>query len=175
MTRKNLGMIYGLGVHTIDQIISLLGTPNTINYDVRSLFNPGEGDDYMDLDFFYGNMKAIIKTSFIVKSDYPRFIVHGRKGSFIKVPLGHQSAIKDGPGPVKIDFEVEHEENWGKLSYIDDSGVEHNETVKTEIKDYGIIYDGLYESIFNGKEKPVTDEEILAVTRILQEATAARR
>lgn len=175
MNYKGFGMIYGLGVHTIDQIISLLGTPDRINYDVRSLFHPGEADDYMDLDFFYGKMKAIIKTSFVVKTDYPRFIVHGTKGSFIKAAMGHQSSIKDGPGPVQIPFEVEPEENWGKLSYIDDEGIEHNEAVQTEIGDYGIIYDRLYESIFNSKEKPVTDEEIFTVTKILEEATKASK
>lgn len=175
ITRVGLGMIYGLGVHTIDQMISLCGVPNSLHYDIRSLFAPGQSDDYMDIDMHYENYKAIVKTSFIVKTDYPRFIVHGKKGSFIKAAMGHQSAIKPVPGPVKISFEVEHEESWGKLSYIDAAGVEHNETVQTEVGDYGIIYDGLYESIFNGKEKPVTDVEILAVMRILEEALAARR
>ena len=39
-------------------------------------------------------MKAIVKTSYYVKLDYPRFIVHGRKGSFLMPQLGHQSALK---------------------------------------------------------------------------------
>lgn len=172
---KGLGMLQGLAVHTIDQVVSLFGTPESLHYDVRSLFHPGEADDYCDIDFYYGNFKAIVKVSYLVKIDYPRFIVHGRKGSFTKAPMGHQSAIKDGPGPVEIPFEVEDETNWGILSYIDNNGVEHNEKVQTEIRDYGKIYDGLYESIFNGKEKPVKDEETLAVTRIIKEALEARK
>ena len=33
---------------------------------------------------FYGDLKAIVKTSHLVKIDYQKFIVHGKKGSFIK-------------------------------------------------------------------------------------------
>ena len=36
-------------------------------------------DDYYDFDFFYDGFKAIVKTSYYVKLDYPRFIVHGKK------------------------------------------------------------------------------------------------
>lgn len=173
--RKGFGMVFGLGVHTIDQIISLCGIPTNMHYDVRSLVFPGEADDYIDIDFYYKHCKAVVKSCQIVKIDYPRFIVHGKRGSFIKPPMGHQSAIKDTSLPVKISFEVENKDNWGKLSYIDDKGIEHNETVPTEVGDYGRIYDGIYESIFNGKEKPVTDEQILTVMRILEDAVAATK
>lgn len=172
---KGLGMIYGLAVHTIDQIISLCGVPEKLHYDIRSIAFPGEADDYIDIDFHYGSYKAIVKTCCAVKIDYPRFIVHGKKGSFIKAGMGHQSSIKPVPGPVHISFEVENEDNWGQLSYFDRDGVEHNEKVPTEVGDYGILYDGLYKSIMNGEEKPVKDEETIAVMKILEEAAAARR
>ena len=68
------GAFYGLGVHTMDQIISLFGRP-------RNKANP---DDTFEAQLFYGDLKAIVKTSHLVKIDYPKFIVHGKKGSFIK-------------------------------------------------------------------------------------------
>jgi predicted dehydrogenase len=39
---------------------------------------------------FYGDLKAIVKTSHLVKIDYPKFIVHGTKGSFIKYGIDQQ-------------------------------------------------------------------------------------
>lgn len=33
------GAFYGLGVHTMDQIISLFGRPDHVAYDIRSLRN----------------------------------------------------------------------------------------------------------------------------------------
>lgn len=43
--------------------------------------------------------------------------------------------------------------------------------VPVEIQDYGMIYDNLYEVIFNHGEKIVADEEVLEVLRILEKAT----
>lgn len=169
------GILYGLAVHPIDQIIGQFGKPKKVVYDCRSFDHPGESDDYYDIDFFYDRMKAIVKTSYYVKLDYPRFIVHGRKGSFLMPALGHQSAQKAKPGPVEISFEPLPEDKWGTLSYIDENGQDITKKVPTEIQDYGLIYDNLYDVIFNGGEKVVKDEEVIEVLRIIEEATKAAK
>ena len=169
--RKGLGMLYGLQVHPIDQIVGEFGVPDKVVYDCRSYDNLGNSDDYSDIDLFYGKMKAIVKTSFYVKLEYPRFIVHGRKGSFIMPQLGHQSALKAKPGPVEISFEPLPEKYWGTLCYVDENGEDVTKKVPVEIQDYGMIYDNLYEVIFNHGEKIVADEEVLEVLRILEQAT----
>jgi len=43
--------------------------------------------------------------------------------------------------------------------------------VPTEIGDYGIIYDNLYDAIFNHGEKIIKDEEVIEVLTIIEEAT----
>ncbi len=43
-----------------------------------------------EAQLFYGDLKAIVKTSHLVKIDYPKFIVHGKKGSFIKYGIDQQ-------------------------------------------------------------------------------------
>ena len=70
------GAFYGLGVHTMDQIISLFGRPDHVAYDIRSLRNKANPDDTFEAQLFYGDLKAIVKTSHLVKLPYPRFIVH---------------------------------------------------------------------------------------------------
>ena len=169
------GILYGLAVHPIDQIIGQFGKPKKVVYDCRSFDHPGESDDYYDIDFFYDRMKAIVKTSYYVKLDNPRFIVHGRKGSFLMPALGHQSAQKAKPGPVEISFDPLPEDKWGTLSYIDENGQDITKKVPTEIQDYGLIYDNLYDVIFNGGEKVVKDEEVIEVLRIIEEATKAAK
>ena len=169
------GILYGLAVHPIDQIIGQFGKPKKVVYDCSSFDHPGESDDYYDIDFFYDRMKAIVKTSYYVKLDYPRFIVHGRKGSFLMPALGHQSAQKAKPGPVEISFEPLPEDKWGTLSYIDENGQDITKKVPTEIQDYGLIYDNLYDVIFNGGEKVVKDEEVIEVLSIIEEATKAAK
>lgn len=168
---KGFGILYGLAVHPIDQIIGQFGKPNKVVYDCRSFDHPGESDDYYDIDFFYDHMKAIVKTSYYVKLDYPRFIVHGRKGSFLMPALGHQSALANKPGPVEISFDPLPEDKWGTLSYIDEKGQDITKKVPTEIQDYGIIYDNLYDVIFNAQPKIVKDEEVIEVLKIIEKAT----
>ena len=169
---KGYGILYGLAVHPIDQIIGQFGQPKKVVYDCRSIDNPGFADDYYDIDFFYENgMKAIVKTSYYVKLDYPRFIVHGKKGSFLMPSLGHQSSLKPKPGPIEISFDPLPEDKWGTLSYIDDQGNDITKKVPTEIGDYGIIYDNLYDAIFNHGEKIIKDEEVIEVLTIIEEAT----
>ncbi len=46
--------------------------------------------DTFEAQLFYGDLKAIVKTSHLVKIDYPKFIVHGKKGSFIKYGIDQQ-------------------------------------------------------------------------------------
>lgn len=173
--RVGMGILYGLAVHPIDQMIGQFGVPKKVVYDCRSFDHPGESDDYYNIDLFYDNMKAIVKTSYYVKLDYPRFIVHGRKGSFLMPQLGHQSALKAKPGPVEISFDPLPEDKWGTLSYIDDEGNDVTKKVPTEIQDYGLIYDNLYEVIFNNAEKVVKDQEVVAVLHIIEEATKAAK
>lgn len=168
---KGFGLLHGLAIHPVDQIISLLGVPDHTVMDVRSLWHPGEADDYYDFDFFYGNRKAIVKTSQSVLIEYPRFTVHGTKGSFVVWPLPHQSATKDDPKTrVKISMEPLPEATWGLLRYINENGEKCEERVPMEVQDYGKIYDNLYDVIFKGREKAVKDEEVIAVLEIVEEA-----
>lgn len=62
------GAFYGLGVHTMDQIISLFGRPDHVAYDIRSLRNKANPDDTFEAQLFYGDLKAIVKTSHLRKS-----------------------------------------------------------------------------------------------------------
>lgn len=173
--RQGFGMLYGLAVHPIDQIIGEFGVPKKVTYDCRSIDNPGLSDDYYDIDFFYDTFKAIVKTSFYVKLDYPRFIVHGKKGSFLMPSLGHNSAEKPKPGPISVSFDPLPEETWGTLSYIDNEGKDITMKVPTEICDYGIIYDKLHESIVSGSKKIISDDEVIAVLEIIEAATKAAK
>jgi len=47
--------------------------------------------------------------------------------------------------------------------------------VKSEVTDYGILYEKLYQSIKQKTEKPVKDEEVLAVLQILNDGVNAAK
>ncbi len=167
----HLGTLYNLGVHTVDQVISLFGIPDRTNLDVRSIHHPGVGDDYYDLEFFYGNCKASVNTSMCVLIDYPRFTLHGTKGSFTLPPVIHNSGKKKVVGRHVISTDPAPEDRWGTLVYVNDAGEKITEKVPVGCAHYERIYDNLIDAIENGAEKCIKDEEVVKVLEILEEAT----
>lgn len=165
------GTLYNLAVHTVDQIISLFGRPDRTVFDVRSIHHPGLGDDYYDLEFFYGNGKASVNTSMCVLIDYPRFTLHGTKGSFTLPPVIHNSGKKKTVGRHKVTKETAPEDRWGTLVYINDQGEKIEEKVPVYSAAYEKIYDNLVEAIQQGKEKCIKDDEVICVLELLEKAT----
>ena len=167
----HLGTLYNLGVHTIDQIISLWGMPDRVRYDVRSIHHPGVGDDYFDIDFFYGNCKATVSTQMCVQIDHPRFTLHGTNGSFTLPPVLHNSGKKKVVGRHQISTVPAPEERWGTLVYRNEAGEQVTEQVPVGCAHYERVYDSLVAAIETGAEKVIRDEEVIRVLEILEEAT----
>lgn len=167
----HLGTLYNLGVHTVDQMISLLGMPDSTHLDVRSIHHPGVGDDYYDLEFWYGNAKASVNTSMCVLIDYPRFIVHGTNGSFTLPPVIHNSGKKKVVGRHQISTQPAPEDRWGTLVYRNEAGENRTEKVPVGCAHYERIYDSIIGAIEGRCEKCVKDEEVIRVLEILEEAT----
>lgn len=171
---EHLGTLYNLGVHTTDQIISLLGIPDKVRYDVRSIHHPGVGDDYYDIEFFYGNSKASVNTSMCVLIDYPRFTLHGTNGSFTLPPVVHNSGKKKIIGRHVINTAPAPEDRWGTLVYMQ-NGEKVTEKNPVGCAHYEYIYENLINAIEHGGEKCIKDEEVIKVLEILEEATEAAK
>ncbi|EJH4504884.1 oxidoreductase [Cronobacter sakazakii] len=161
------GMFFGLGVHTMDQIISLFGRPDHVSYDIRSLRNKANPDDTFEAQLFYGDLKAIVKTSHYVKIDYPKFTVHGKKGSFIKYGIDQQeTSLKAGIMPGEPGFAAD--ESIGHLEYVNAQGETVREEIKPEEGDYGRVYDALYDTLVNGAPNYVRESDMLTNLEILE-------
>lgn len=169
------GTLYNLGVHTIDQVISIFGIPDRTHFDVRSIHHPGMADDYYDLEFYYGNSKATVNTSMCVLIDYPRFTVHGTRGSLTLPPAVHNSGKKKIVGRHVINTDPAPEDRWGTLVYMDESGEKREEKVQVGCTHYERIYDNLTAAIEQGAEKCIKDGEVIKVLEILEDATVAAR
>ena len=165
------GVFYGLGVHTMDQIISLFGRPQQVSYDIRHLRNKANPDDTFEAQLFYGDLKAIVKSSHLVKLEYPKFIVHGHKGSFIKYGIDQQeTSLKANIMPGEPGFGADS--SVGILEYVDDAGNTVREEVTVETGDYGRVYDALYQTLVNGRENFVSESDALTNMEILERGFA---
>ncbi|WP_439951122.1 oxidoreductase [Salmonella enterica] len=161
------GDLFFFFVHTMDQIISLFGRPDHVSYDIRSLRNKANPDDTFEAQLFYGDLKAIVKTSHYVKIDYPKFIVHGKKGSFIKYGIDQQeTSLKAGIMPGEPGFAAD--ESIGHLEYVNAQGETVREEIKPEEGDYGRVYDALYDTLVNGAPNYVRESDVLTNLEILE-------
>ncbi|MGC3797809.1 NAD(P)-dependent oxidoreductase, partial [Enterococcus faecium] len=52
---------------------------------------------------------------------------------------------------------------------IDEQGSYHEEKVISEVGDYSRVFEGIYETLVNGAEKVIKDEETILQKKILEE------
>lgn len=70
--------------------------------------------------------------------------------------------------PDNADFGIDLPEHFGVLTYMDDKNIYREEKVTSEIGDYSRVYDGIYETLINGAEKLIKDEETILQMQILE-------
>ena len=165
------GTFYGLGIHMLDQMLALFGKPESMAYDIRTIQNEASTlDDYYQMDLHYGKLKVTVKTNPLVAEPYPRFILHGTTGSYLKYDIDQQeNDLKQGIMPDAPDFGEDTPDKFGHVKYHNKNGDWIEKQIPTVQGDYGRIYDTLYDSIMNGKPKLVSDEETLMDIEILEQ------
>lgn len=170
----HLGYFYGHACHSLDQVISYFGQPDRVVYDVRSLLGPNRMNDYFDVDLFYQNFKVSIKSSFFRLKERPSFVLYGKKGVFIKQTKDRQEEhLKQFIMPNQTYFGLDEEEHYGVLTIIDKQNIIHESSVKSEIGDYGRVYDAIYNHIVLGEERVVKPTQTLLVMEILENGKKA--
>lgn len=176
--------VYNHACHTVDQVLSYFGIPDSCHYDVRQLLGKGRMNDYFDFDFYYskgtdafeivpGGLKVSVKSSYFRVKERPSFIVYGRRGMFVKAEKDRQETdLKKFYLPDHADFGLDGPANYGTLTWYDEDGRYREESVESVPGDYGYYYDHLYETILNGAPPLVTEEQTMTQMRILEDATA---
>ena len=86
------GSWYGHGVHLADQIVALFGSPDCATYDLRATREPGATiDDQFEVNMFYGDtFKATVQATELAAVAYPKWVLHGTKGTYIKHNIDQQ-------------------------------------------------------------------------------------
>lgn len=168
-TNEN-GALYGLGVHTMDQIVALFGKPDQVGYDIRSVRLAGNPDDTFALDFYYPELKVSVRTSHVALAGAPRWMLHGTNGTFIKQHVDRQELdLKANYFPGEEGFGEDSEDDYGRLLYHDDHGHLQDVRIPSPVGDYGKLYRAFYDSIVHDKPLPVTEEETKLVAHLMEQ------
>lgn len=169
-TNSGAGILKDLGPHIIDQALLLFGFPDAVFADVRITRENSVVDDYFDILMYYKSYRVRLKASFFVREMVPSYILHGKKGSFLKHRGDIQEdALKLGQKPTSKD--------WGKEP-ISKQGILHTQTNVTVIQEhvstldgnYMFFFEGVYNSIKNNEPEPVTAEDGYKTMRIIEAA-----
>jgi len=162
------GIMKDLGPHIIDQALYLFGLPNAVFADIRITRAHSLVDDYLDILLYYSDFRVRLKAGFFVREPNPSYVVHGKKGSFLKSRGDVQEdELKLGKKPNLTTWGTEKEGQEGLL-HTEIDGKIIREKVPTLQGNYYDYFDGVYESIANGKSEPVTAQEGVNVMQIIE-------
>ena len=169
------GILKDLGPHLIDQAVLLFGSPKSVFSDIRYTRENTLVDDWIDLLLIYEDFRVRLKASFFVREPNPAYIIHGKKGSFLK-PRGdvQEDELKIGKKPNLESWGTELDEFEGLL-HTEIDGKPVREKIKTLQGNYFEYFNGVYEAIANNKPEPVTAEDGVKVMQIIEAAIASNQ
>ena len=164
------GILKDLGSHIIDQALCLFGLPNAVFADVRITRAQSLVDDYIDILLYYASFRVRLKAGFFVREANPAYVIHGKKGSFLK-PRGdvQEEDLKAGIKPNLNTWGTETIENRGLL-HTEINGQIFHESISTLQGNYYDFFEGIYRSITNDIEEPVTATDGIHVMKIIEAA-----
>ncbi len=169
------GILYNLGSHMLDQVLVLFGMPLELDARIGIQRPGGKVDDYYDIRLQYDGFHAIVKSSYLVREQGPRYILHGTEGSFIKYGIDPQEqALKEGKYPGTTSWGSEPRELWGKLNTTI-GNVHFEGLVETVSGNYPAFYENIYGAIREGKELLVKPEEAKNVIRMIEACIESNR
>ena len=164
------GIMKDLGPHIIDQAMYLFGLPNAVFADIRIIRENSVVDDYMDVLLYYSDLRVRLKAGFFVREPNPSYVLHGKKGSFLKSRGDVQEdELKLGKKPNLTTWGTEKEGQEGLL-HTEIEGRIIREKVPTIQGNYYDFFEGVYQAIANDKLEPVTAQNGVNVMRIIEAA-----
>jgi len=164
------GILKDLGSHIIDQAVHLFGLPNAVYADIRITREHSIVDDWIDILLYYSNSRVRLKAGFFVREAIPSYVLHGKKGSFLKSRGDVQEDdLKVGKNPDLIHWGKEAIAQEGVL-HTEKNGVIVYEKITTHSGNYYDFFDGLYHAIVYNKPEPVTATEGVKVMQIIEAA-----
>lgn len=165
------GMAYDLGPHMLDQVISLFGKPIKA-IKITGTHRPGsEVDDYFGFVLSYPNgLVAYVYGSLLVAQPLPGYVVHGVKGSFQKSRADVQETqLQQGLLPDDPVYGLEAPGEEGLLTVICDDGKKQVSFVEALKGNYNLLFDAVYEQLRNGKDFPISAEEVIWQMELLEQ------
>ena len=163
----SISILYDLGTHIIDQTVALFGRPHAVTAHLAIQRLHSKIVDSFSIVLDYRSFNATLKSGMLVREPGPRYVIHGRAGSFVKYGIDPQEDdLKAGMLPNDDEWGRESPEHWGVLHTELNSQVFRG-TIETEPGNYMVFYDHVYGVIRKGKAPLLQPEEALITLEII--------
>lgn len=164
------GLLYDLGPHLLDQVISLFGKPLSFHKILGKNRAGTLVDDYFSIQLSYpDSLNVFVTSSMLVVNPQAGFILHGVNGSFIKQRTDIQEEqLLAGMKLTDQGYGIEPEGMNGLLTTINAEGQKSEEIIKSEVGSYLPLFEAVYQAIINNKPYPVTRENVLTQLEIIE-------
>lgn len=170
--RAGSGVLYDLGPHLLDQVLSLFGKPYKTMKITTTHRPDSEVDDFSSLILYYTDGPVVfIHANLLVANPMPAYVLHGTKGSFQKDRADIQETqLLAGMSPKDSEYGIEPSGKEGLLYAI---GIDGNVEMKYEqaLKgNYNGFFNAVHASIRRGEPFPITNDEIMWQMEILEQS-----
>lgn len=158
------GLLLDLMPHLISTAIECFGPANLKSSSIRSVRGGADDDCVLVLAHETG-VESILSASAVVGAPGPRLRVIGSEGAFVVNELDPQEALlRAGKAPK----DGKWEEDTSSQAFIHRG--DSVEEFKTDPGNYASFYSLVHEAIVNKTAMPISPEEILAVSQIIDKA-----
>lgn len=164
------GLLYDLGPHLLDQVISLFGKPISYHKILGKNRVGTEVDDYFNIQLTYPESVFVFVTaSMLVVNPQAAFVLHGVNGSFIKQRADIQEEqLLAGMKLTDDGYGIEPKGKEGLLTTIDTDGNKTEEIIPSETGSYLPLFDAAYKALTHQQPYPVKRKEVLLQLEILE-------
>lgn len=173
--KPGTGILYNLGSHLLDQAHVLFGMPAFIDARMGIQRPGGSVDDFFDIRMEYEGFFVILKSSYLVREQGPRFTLHGTEGSFVKSGIDPQEQdLKDKKIPGSKGWGSEPQTAWGKLNTTIE-GKHHDGLFETVPGNYLAFYENVYHALQDGRDLIVKPDQARDVIRLIEACQESNR
>jgi scyllo-inositol 2-dehydrogenase (NADP+) len=162
------GTWFDLGVHMVDSMLCLLGRPQAVNADMRSLRREEGSTDYFNVTFYYADMRVLLRSNTYVSEKGATVSIHGDKGSFLKFGQDVQEQqLVNGLFPYQTGWANHGSDNIG-IMHLQHENSSQRFQVSSERGCYELFYRNIADSV-NGKDtlRFSAQQALLAVEMLL--------
>lgn len=161
------GIWFDLGPHLVDQALQLFGRPQFVQARLASVRQGSENTDYAHVVLIYDELDVVLRASPFTSEPMLRFQIETDKGTWRKYGLDPQEeALKQNVGfaddgrLLNLANECSH---WSTL----DGQIQH----PLQKGFYMAFYQAVVETLTQGAEFPVTMQQAMDVTVVIEAAT----